>query len=50
MAAIFWMSANDTPTLRKHWSEAGADGFFPKDIELADLDGLILAALEKYQH
>ena len=49
-AAILGMSTNDNPALRKQWLEAGADNFFVKDIELTDLDAIISAALEKYQH
>ena len=49
MAAILGMSGNDNFALRKQWREAGADGFFPKDIIDKDLDALIQKALKKYQ-
>ena len=53
--AIIGMSNyyNDNdPEIRGAWMEAGADDVFPKNIELTDLnlDGLILAALEKHHH
>ena len=47
--AIIGMSNDDNPKTREAWMEAGADDFFLKDIKLIDLDGRILAALEKYQ-
>ncbi len=50
MAAILGMSSNDNSAIREQWLEAGADGFFSKDIKSTDLDAIISAALEKYQH
>ena len=48
-AAILGMSMNDDLKLKEQWLEAGADGFFPKDIKLKDLTRIIEEALEKYQ-